>query len=700
MPGRGRRLSTLLVMQWIEEALLWCCISVFAYAGAYVRVGFQYYRIWKTESSVSLLYAQIIGCLVMGFMVHLRPLFMSSGVRLQRVVYTGVTTGLCGSITTFSSLNFDANKLFLLQWDSTWGDANGSYDGRRLLEWLVSIWIGVSVPMQALHAGRHLSEALFPASAFPSCPSLPAVDSTVLSMGESAVVVSYVIATVLVIFLPAKLDSSGSFKHLLFTAIFGAVGAYMRYRLSLLNRSRPTFPLGTCIANVLGSWLLAVWMVLAKFVVPQHEVLVIEVLYGLCTGFCGCLTTLSTFVNELHVLPRRAAYIYGMSSIILAQLGIFLLFDLAVQTSVSGGMAQLEPPMEFCRDFELLCTKLVERIGCPIEERVIMSCGGPHDYNKSFTSLCQCGRFDASFRVGEILVASRVSQNAAKRLVHEWPASAAAADHKGKMWAIDICVSYETACQDLLGRMTCPGELRHVKGCETNGMVDWVGMCQCASDHVAERMMMDSVLFKHYNLLPLMGYRILPAIDYCISFEAVCSRLLDHIQCPPEARTLLSCSEARNYSTFVGTCQCGLSNSASAFAVPSSRVQEDIYDALIGPNADGLMVEGPAGRGSIDFCGSYEALCHAFMERIACPSELVKLSSGCNIENGTGAVSQFNGICTCGGITKPLDRSRELGIDAALAFDLLHGPATYRPPSAAPPSAWDPFKQLVVLKQN
>lgn len=40
-----------------------------------------------------------------------------------------------------------------------------------------------------------------------------------------------------------------------------------------------------------------------------------QVLQGVQDGFCGCLTTVSTWVFELKGLKRRHAYRYGSSSV-------------------------------------------------------------------------------------------------------------------------------------------------------------------------------------------------------------------------------------------------------------------------------------------------------------------------------------------------------------------------------------------------
>ena len=43
-----------------------------------------------------------------------------------------------------------------------------------------------------------------------------------------------------------------------------------------------------------------------------------QVLQGMSDGFCGCLTTVSTWVAELTGLRLRHAYFYGLMSVTIA----------------------------------------------------------------------------------------------------------------------------------------------------------------------------------------------------------------------------------------------------------------------------------------------------------------------------------------------------------------------------------------------
>ena len=100
------------------------------------------------------MYTQTFGCFVMGFAVTFKKqYFDQTSSRLHKAIYLGITSGLCGSITSFSSWQMECNKSFLLQWDLSWGNIIGSYNGGRFLEWFFCMWTGVVVPISALRFG-------------------------------------------------------------------------------------------------------------------------------------------------------------------------------------------------------------------------------------------------------------------------------------------------------------------------------------------------------------------------------------------------------------------------------------------------------------------------------------------------------------------------------------------------------------------
>src|SRR5690606_27411300 len=83
----------------------------------------------------------------------------------------------------------------------------------------------------------------------------------------------------------------------LWVALGGALGAPARYFLALAVQSRRPgrFPWGTFAANVVGSLLLG--LVVGAGVTGHAGSLV-------AIGFCGALTTYSTFSHETHRLMR------------------------------------------------------------------------------------------------------------------------------------------------------------------------------------------------------------------------------------------------------------------------------------------------------------------------------------------------------------------------------------------------------------
>ena len=114
----------------------------------------------------------------------------------------------------------------------------------------------------------------------------------------------------------------------LWVALAGGVGAVARFVLDGLVRSRVTsFPVGTVVVNVTGSFVLGLVTGLAlAHVVPDELRLVVG------TGFCGGYTTFSTasFETVRLVEQRRvgAALLNGVGTLVVtvsvAGLGLWL----------------------------------------------------------------------------------------------------------------------------------------------------------------------------------------------------------------------------------------------------------------------------------------------------------------------------------------------------------------------------------------
>ena len=126
-------------------------------------------------------------------------------------------------------------------------------------------------------------------------------------------------------------------KSILAIAVGAALGALLRWQLGIrLNALFPTIPPGTLVANLIGAYVIGLAIAFfASFsaLSPEWRLLVI-------TGFCGGLTTFSTFSAELvtlllqgrvlsalgivaaHVVGSVLMTIAGMATIVWARIWI------------------------------------------------------------------------------------------------------------------------------------------------------------------------------------------------------------------------------------------------------------------------------------------------------------------------------------------------------------------------------------------
>lgn len=135
------------------------------------------------------------------------------------------------------------------------------------------------------------------------------------------------------------------------------------------------------------------------------------VVYGVDIGFCGCLTTMSTWVLELHGLPRAAAYVYGVVSVAAAALGPALFVELISGIRAASATAKLvSPPVNFCLAYSELCASTLKHIGCPPGASVTVACPPPGGLG-TYAGICSCGAFDTSAHVAELIIDTQVKNN-------------------------------------------------------------------------------------------------------------------------------------------------------------------------------------------------------------------------------------------------------------------------------------------------
>lgn len=86
-------------------------------------------------------------------------------------------------------------------------------------------------------------------------------------------------------------------RNLVFVALGGALGAICRYLISRLAET--SFPWGTLVVNLLGSFLIGIFVGIVNkgLLSPEMKLLLV-------TGFCGGFTTFSTFASEAFAMLR------------------------------------------------------------------------------------------------------------------------------------------------------------------------------------------------------------------------------------------------------------------------------------------------------------------------------------------------------------------------------------------------------------
>jgi len=100
-------------------------------------------------------------------------------------------------------------------------------------------------------------------------------------------------------------------KAILATGLGGALGALLRWWLGLkLNAYLPAIPPGTLAANLIGGYV--VGMAVAFF--GTYSALAPEWRLFVITGFCGALTTFSTFSAEVVTLMQQGRALWALGA--------------------------------------------------------------------------------------------------------------------------------------------------------------------------------------------------------------------------------------------------------------------------------------------------------------------------------------------------------------------------------------------------
>ena len=295
-----------------EHVGFFCALSVASYFGILARIYLTELAKWNGLPLFPAFYSEVVGTAIMGLVLSHKQLLEKN----HKLTYQALATGLCGSLTTFSSWNNDAATV-LIQYGEDDPD-----NITRVIGWATVLIVGFGMPIAALRFGEHIGY-LSPWADQRTGEKVYKPQKNVARTFEIAsYIIFWAVATSVVVVVPLVFFNRHDF---MFSFVLASLGAYLRWHLSPLNSVFQHFKLGTFIVNVFGTWVLGAAYLLDHHHDEQAGIEVKGMLYGVTAGFCGCLTTVSTFAVELTTLPLAGTYLYGLSSVLAAQAGLIVI---------------------------------------------------------------------------------------------------------------------------------------------------------------------------------------------------------------------------------------------------------------------------------------------------------------------------------------------------------------------------------------
>ena len=233
--------------------------------------------------------------------------------RMHKFLSTMFGTGLCGCITTFSSFNFE---IILLFFNDKKEKAINNNVALVIFYYILAIILTIGLSCVAFYFGtkmytivrKILSVCLQTEKNNNGSKKSNGNESININRKKLEYIwekyVLIIIVGILILLIGITVSLSFLIDHGLWLAVILApFGAKLRWFLGRMFNNKAKWryiPVGTFAANIIGSLLLAI--LLSAYPNSTSDDILIE---GITKGFCGCLTTVSSFIGELFMLVQK-----------------------------------------------------------------------------------------------------------------------------------------------------------------------------------------------------------------------------------------------------------------------------------------------------------------------------------------------------------------------------------------------------------
>ena len=196
---RQRVYDDIVVGSWITFLSIW---------GSLARIGLSSLSTYPGQPVFSLIWSQFVGCAIMGFLLQDKTLFPKDDRYVA--LYIGLTTGFCGSVTSFSSFVWNCFQA-LANIDPHYERSRGG----NVLALLAQLVITLCISIAALRFGAHCAQ--LSRHLLPSVREVTKVKRYLDMIGITLAVLGWTAAAVMTALIP-------KWQPQLFTTVFAPVG--------------------------------------------------------------------------------------------------------------------------------------------------------------------------------------------------------------------------------------------------------------------------------------------------------------------------------------------------------------------------------------------------------------------------------------------------------------------------------------------